>query len=354
MVVVGNIVVSASQLLASQLDVVAQVIGGLLVLVVCGAIWWHRRQRAANKPGMASWWFVGLSFLVALLAVGAGSYGLGLHFATEKSATSQGDEKATGATTTALPAALRRQPYRMTDNALPADQQDIVRVSDGAHIPSDPKNTDFKIYITWIEAGNKPDPKEATLAPVYAARSPSDADKEIPIVDQIYDFIRDNSESLPQRGQELLQKWFMVMGDADQIASYKAELDKFAYEFMRVNDKILAMARQSGPYCLNDLCLIVSDATKNNFDLINSIGRFENALDSLSPVVDREKYTKNYLTIKKDADINEIVTRSHFSEIVAPYIEPPNRLLAAYRIWVSWVQRLLLERRDQLSIASRR
>jgi len=265
----------------------------------------------------------------------------------------QSDEQSAG-TATVPTAAPRRQPYRMTDNALPTDRQGIVRVSDGTSIPPDSQNADFQIYTAWLEAGNKPDPKEATLAPVYAARSPSDADKEIPVVDQLYNFIHDNSESLPKRGQELLQKWFIVMGDADQIASYKAELDKFAYEVMRVNNKILDMARQSGPYCANDLCLIVADATKINNELITSIGRFEIALDSISPVVDREKYTKTFLTIRKDTDVSEILAQSRFRDIVAPYMERPNHLLIAYTVWVSWAQRLLLERRDQLSIASRR
>ena len=78
----GNIVVSALQLLAGQLDVVAQVIGGLLVLLLCGAIWWHLRQRAAKKLGMASWYFIAPCIFISALAAVAAAYGIGLRSGT--------------------------------------------------------------------------------------------------------------------------------------------------------------------------------------------------------------------------------------------------------------------------------
>lgn len=34
----------------------------------------------------------------------------------------------------------------------------IIRDSDGALIPSDPKNADYKLYQAWLAAGNKPNP----------------------------------------------------------------------------------------------------------------------------------------------------------------------------------------------------
>jgi hypothetical protein len=46
-------------------------------------VWnWHRRQRAAKKPGMASWPFIAVCIAIALLAVAGASYGLGLKFAS--------------------------------------------------------------------------------------------------------------------------------------------------------------------------------------------------------------------------------------------------------------------------------
>ena len=46
------------------------------------AVHWHRQQRAAKKPGMASWQFISLCFAIAAVAIAFGAYGLGLKFAT--------------------------------------------------------------------------------------------------------------------------------------------------------------------------------------------------------------------------------------------------------------------------------
>jgi hypothetical protein len=34
----------------------------------------------------------------------------------------------------------------------------IKRLSDGAFIPNDPGNRDYREYLAWVEAGNMPDP----------------------------------------------------------------------------------------------------------------------------------------------------------------------------------------------------
>ena len=34
----------------------------------------------------------------------------------------------------------------------------ILRLSDNAFIPPDPANTDYQAYLTWLEAGNTPEP----------------------------------------------------------------------------------------------------------------------------------------------------------------------------------------------------
>lgn len=34
----------------------------------------------------------------------------------------------------------------------------VQRVSDGAFIPADPRNTDYQAYQTWVAAGNTPQP----------------------------------------------------------------------------------------------------------------------------------------------------------------------------------------------------
>jgi len=42
--------------------------------------------------------------------------------------------------------------YKKTNNTY------IIRIADNACIPDDPKNTDYKEYLAWVNAGNTADP----------------------------------------------------------------------------------------------------------------------------------------------------------------------------------------------------
>jgi hypothetical protein len=54
---------------------------GYLIAVCFVLVWivsWHRKRTAGGKRGLDSWYFIALSFLIAVIAVGGAAYGIGL------------------------------------------------------------------------------------------------------------------------------------------------------------------------------------------------------------------------------------------------------------------------------------
>ena len=52
----------------------------------------------------------------------------------------------------------------------------IKRPSDGAFIPNDPGNRDYREYLDWLEAGNTPEPAPVPeLAPVLTTEQKLEA-----------------------------------------------------------------------------------------------------------------------------------------------------------------------------------
>jgi hypothetical protein len=50
--------------------------------------------------------------------------------------------------------------YRIVIDKLSNKQFGVERISDDAHIPFDPDNTDYQAYLKWLAEGNEPEPAE--------------------------------------------------------------------------------------------------------------------------------------------------------------------------------------------------
>ena len=51
--------------------------------------------------------------------------------------------------------------YKLYNSTFSGVLAAIIRVADGAFIPLDPGNADYRAYLAWVAAGNTPLPAES-------------------------------------------------------------------------------------------------------------------------------------------------------------------------------------------------
>jgi hypothetical protein len=93
--------------------------------------------------------------------------------------------------------------YQLTTSA------SIIRLSDGATIPNDPGNRDYREYLDWLDAGNTPEPAPAPPPPPPSYAAFWDA----LLASTVYGSIRTQSmASLPMN--TLATEFIALLGDA--------------------------------------------------------------------------------------------------------------------------------------------
>jgi hypothetical protein len=85
----------------------------------------------------------------------------------------------------------------------------IIRLTDGATVPNDPGNRDYREYLDWLEAGNTPEPAPAPPPPPPSYVAFWDA----LVASSVYASIRTQSmASLPMN--TLATEFIALLGDA--------------------------------------------------------------------------------------------------------------------------------------------
>jgi hypothetical protein len=219
----------------------------------------------------------------------------------------------------------KTQPFRLTDNRLPPTGQTIVRNSDGANLP--PESPDFN---AWLLAGNVPDKAEATLPPVYAPRSPTDADKEIPVIDNLTALLTKQAEQQIGYIEDALSNWQNIFDPAKADIFFQNFAD-VVEQFRVTSGKTLDAAQP--PFCEDDLCRIV-DFARDRDKIMDLLDKDRQAWAELRKLVDVSQYDKR---------------TTKMPSLMDGYLAATWQRLRAYKISLDWAKRELNARRRHLS-----
>jgi hypothetical protein len=160
-------------------------------------------------------------------------------------------------------------------------------------------------------------------------RSASDADKEIPVIDNVVDIIRE-SEPLEGEGMRLSSNWFNALVRPELMPAYDADLRKYNLDIVGTNAKFATLKNRTPQYFEDDISLITD---KWDFETLSRpFDNFVGAWFALKAIADRSKATF------------EDTTR-----LMAPHRAMFEKALVAYHDWSYNSKEALLNRRKELS-----
>jgi hypothetical protein len=257
-------------------NMIGALVMGALALIV-GAVLWHRQRRKEGKSGVEPSHLIIGGLVAAFVSIGVVLYGYVLQQGAQGLAAN------------------------ISDNV--AQTRDLSK-------------------------------KETTNETVYAARVPSDADREILIIDQLYGIVRNDMRQQYEKGLNILSRWKEAFDDG-KSTSYLTSLSDFSASVRMTNKTIWDIIQSNPQYCENDLCNI--DSRQNqNVDL--SFQNFRFFLERMIQMHDREKMLSQIDTI--------------YIGIVEPAFARPSEQIASYSKWIGSTQNWLEQRRKQLSKAA--
>jgi hypothetical protein len=226
----------------------------------------------------------------------------------------------------------------------PPTQEQIDKAAGDGIRQRDAQIAQLNLALQQRQPSSPPGP---VSPPPLATRAPGDADREIPVLDEIYNVITTEAAPQPQEGTTLVGTWLAALqeGKGDD---YLSRLAEFRSRVTKVDNDIVQAVLKRQIYCANDLCEILG--ARPGDGVANAIDRFRNLFAGFYKMADPNK-TKEirppHLGLGGGA-YNDVST------LLDPHLKPVYDALNVYQNWVSSTTNKLVARREELSkIASR-